>query len=76
MREAFALSGDFNVIPTPEDCYSLKAWEGDALYRPETHSAFRRIVNLGLTEAVASSAQTGDDTYTFLGLPGRGLAEK
>ena len=64
-EEAFALSGDFNVIPTPEDCYSPKAWEGDALYRPETHAAFRRIINLGLTEAVASSAQTGDDTYTF-----------
>jgi exodeoxyribonuclease III len=64
-EEAFILSGDYNVIPTPEDCYNPASWEGDALYRPETHAAFRRIVNLGLTEAVASSAQTGDDTYTF-----------
>jgi len=64
-EEAFILSGDYNAIPTPEDCYNPDAWEGDALYRPETHAAFRRIVNLGLTEAVASTAQTGDDTYTF-----------
>ena len=64
-EEAFVLSGDYNVIPTPEDCYNPTSWEGDALYRLETHAAFRRIVNLGLTEAVASSAQTGDDTYTF-----------
>ena len=64
-EEAFVLSGDYNVIPTPEDCYNPASWEGDALYRPETHAAFRRIINLGLTEAVASSAQTGGDTYTF-----------
>ena len=64
-EEAFILSGDYNVIPTPEDCYNPASWEGDALYRPETHTAFRRIVNLGLTEAVGSTAQTGDDTYTF-----------
>jgi exodeoxyribonuclease-3 len=64
-EEAFILSGDYNVIPTPEDCYNPASWEGDALYRPETHAAFRRIVNLGLTEAIASTAQTGDDTYTF-----------
>ena len=47
--------------------------EGDALYRPETHAAFRRIVNLGLMEAVFS-AQTGDDTYILGLLPG--LAEE
>ena len=65
LEEPYVLAGDYNVIPEPEDCHDPKAWEGDALYRPETHAAFRRIINLGLTEAVASSAQTGDDTYTF-----------
>lgn len=64
-EEAFILSGDYNVIQQPEDCFNPEGWEGDALYRPETHAAFRAIVNLGLTEAVASLAQTGDDTYTF-----------
>ena len=42
-EEAFALAGDYNVIPTPADCHDPDKWEGDALYRPETHAAFRRL---------------------------------
>ncbi len=63
-EEALVLAGDYNVIPMPEDCYDAKAWEGDALYRPESRTAFRRLCNLGLTEAVRSVT---DDprTYTF-----------
>ena len=64
-EEAFILSGDYNVIPHDVDCFDPAAWSGDALYRPETHDAFRRIVNLGLTEAIGDSVETGDDTYTF-----------
>ncbi len=64
-EEAFILSGDYNVIPTPADCYAPDAWQGDALYRPETHAAFRKLINLGLTEAIAALAQTNDTTYTF-----------
>ena len=63
-EEAFALAGDYNVIPTPADCHDPDKWEGDALYRPETHAAFRRLLNLGLTEAV-NTAVTDDTTYTF-----------
>ena len=59
------LAGDYNVIPTPADCHAPDKWEGDALYRPETHAAFRRLLNLGLTEAVATLAVTDDTTYTF-----------
>lgn len=50
-EEPFALCGDYNVIPTPNDLWDEKAWEGDALYRPETHQAFRAFCNLGLTDA-------------------------
>ncbi len=59
------LAGDYNVIPQPQDCYDSAAWQGDALFRPETHAAYRRLLNLGLTEAVSSLAVTGNDTYTF-----------
>lgn len=45
------MAGDYNVIPQPEDAAHPDAWEGDALYRPETRDAFRGILNLGFTEA-------------------------
>ena len=64
-EETFVLAGDYNVIPTPADCHAPDKWEGDALYRPETHAAFRRLLNLGLTEAVSTLAVTDDTTYTF-----------
>lgn len=63
-EEAFILAGDYNVIPMPEDCYDPKAWEGDALYQPESRAAFRRLLNLGLTEAIRTTTQA-EKTYTF-----------
>ena len=63
-EEPFALMGDFNVIPTPDDVYDPKAWMGDALYQPESRAALRRIENLGLTDAFrACHAET--NRYTF-----------
>jgi len=64
LEEPFILAGDYNVIPMPEDCYDPKAWEGDALYRPESRTAFRRLCNLGLTEAIRHVTDE-DKTYTF-----------
>jgi exodeoxyribonuclease-3 len=46
-----ALGGDYNVIPEPEDCYDPRAWEGDALFRPESRAAFRAMQHLGYTDA-------------------------
>lgn len=48
---AFAIGGDFNVIPEDEDCYDPNAWKDDALKQPESIAAFRALINLGLTEA-------------------------
>ena len=64
-EEAFVLAGDYNAIPAPQDVHAPDAWEGDALYRPETREAFRRLLNLGLTEAIGTLTTTGPDTYTF-----------
>lgn len=47
---AFLIAGDFNVIPEDKDCHDPKAWEGDALFRPETHQKWRALLNLGLTD--------------------------
>jgi exodeoxyribonuclease III len=55
-EEAFLLAGDFNVIAEPIDARFPENWVGDALYRPETRAAWRRLVNLGLTDAFRACA--------------------
>ena len=45
------LAGDWNVIPQPGDARKPENWREDALFRPETRAAWRRILNLGLTDA-------------------------
>ncbi|SIO13974.1 exodeoxyribonuclease-3 [Rhodovulum sp. ES.010] len=45
------MAGDYNVIPQDEDAARPEAWKKDALALPQTRAAFRRIVNLGFTEA-------------------------
>ena len=63
-EEPLAFCGDYNVIPQPEDAAKPEAWLDDALFRPETRAAFRRIVNLGLTDAFrAREARPGQ--YSF-----------
>lgn len=64
LDEPLVLAGDYNVIPEPVDCHDPKAWEGDALFRPETRAAFRRLENLGLTDALRA-VDDGRETYTF-----------
>jgi exodeoxyribonuclease-3 len=51
LEEVLVLGGDYNVIPAPEDVYNPAAWAGDALFRLETRQHYRRLVNLGLTDA-------------------------
>src|SRR5579884_429736 len=36
------LTGDYNVIPTDQDTFSVQAMADDALMRPESRAAFRR----------------------------------
>ncbi|TPW29564.1 exodeoxyribonuclease III [Pararhizobium mangrovi] len=64
LEEPFVLVGDYNVIPQPEDCHDPQAWEGDALFRPETREAFRLFESLGLTDAIRAT-NDADELYTF-----------
>lgn len=50
-EQAALMAGDYNVIPSPDDAYEPEAWENDALYLAETRAAWRRIGNLGFTDA-------------------------
>ena len=63
-EQPVVLGGDYNVIPEPEDCHDPKAWEGDALYRPETRAAFRRLLNLGYVDAFRA-LHNEPHAYTF-----------
>jgi exodeoxyribonuclease III len=64
LEEALVLAGDYNVIPGAADVHDPAAWAGDALYRPETHRAFRAIKWLGFTDAYAA-ADGSAGGYTF-----------
>lgn len=61
----FLIGGDFNIIPDALDCHDPRAWEGDALFRPESRAAWRRLVNLGLTDAFRALHPTEAQAYTF-----------
>jgi exodeoxyribonuclease-3 len=63
-EEAFLCLGDYNVIPQAVDAARPEAWTTDALYLPQSRAAFRRMANLGLTDAVRVR-QSGPGVYTF-----------
>ena len=60
------LAGDWNVIPTddPDDVFSARAMAHDALMQPESRAAYRRILNLGFTDAIRTRHPEGA-VYTF-----------
>ena len=57
-------AGDYNVIPQPMDAAKPANWVTDALYLPDTRAAYRRLVNLGLTDAFRVR-EPGPGQYSF-----------
>ena len=53
------LAGDYNVMPQAIDCYDAPAWEGDALWHPESRAAFFELSNLGFTDAIRAIHPVG-----------------
>jgi exodeoxyribonuclease-3 len=60
------LIGDYNVVATDgkEDIYSAASWKNDALLQPQTREAYRRLLDQGWTDAIAS-LHPGEAVYTF-----------
>lgn len=58
------MAGDYNIIPQAEDAANIGAWEQDALYLPESRTEFRRILNLGFTDAFRAK-HNGSGHYSF-----------
>jgi exodeoxyribonuclease-3 len=46
------LAGDYNVVPTDADIYSLRSYADDALVQPASRDAFRRLLDQGWTDAL------------------------
>jgi exodeoxyribonuclease-3 len=59
------LAGDYNVIPEDRDVFSVRAMAKDALMRPESRAALRRIAHLGWTDALRALHPDEERLYTF-----------
>lgn len=60
----FLMAGDYNIIPQPEDARRPEAWVGDAAHRPESLALWRKLLNLGFTEAFRTRVR-GEGHYSF-----------
>ena len=58
------MAGDYNIIPQAEDAANIGPWEQDALFLPESRTEFRRILNLGFTDAFRAK-HNGSGHYSF-----------
>ncbi|MGB0902905.1 exodeoxyribonuclease III [Halocynthiibacter sp.] len=63
-EEPFLMAGDYNIIPQAEDAKHPENWTEDALYRPESRAAWRRLLNLGFTDALRAR-NAAPETYSF-----------
>ena len=63
-EDAALMCGDFNVIPQAIDAARPAAWRDDALFSPQSRAAFRRVLNLGFTEAFRAR-ESGPGHYSF-----------
>jgi len=46
------LAGDYNVVPTDFDIYSMRSWKNDALVQPAPRAAFRKLLAQGWTDSL------------------------
>ncbi|HEY2722605.1 MAG TPA: exodeoxyribonuclease III [Chitinophagaceae bacterium] len=58
------LTGDYNVMPTELDVYKPERWVDDALFRPESRAAFKKLMEQGWTDAIRK-LHPGEKIYTF-----------
>ena len=58
------LTGDYNVMPTELDVYKPERWVDDALFRPETRAAFKKLIDQGWTDAIRK-LYPDQKIYTF-----------
>jgi len=63
-KQPVVLTGDYNVMPTELDVYKPESWVDDALFRPETRAAFKKLMDQGWTDAIRT-LYPEEKIYTF-----------
>jgi exodeoxyribonuclease III len=58
------LAGDYNVVPTDFDIYSVKSFVKNALLQPAPRAAFAKLVEMGWTDALRE-LHPDDTIFTF-----------
>ena len=58
------LAGDYNVVPTDRDIYSMRSWGENALVQPQARAAFARVLAQGWTDALGD-LHPDEAVYTF-----------
>ena len=58
------LTGDYNVVPTPQDIYPTRSLDNNALIQPASREAFARLLAQGWTDALRVLRPTGP-LWTF-----------
>ncbi|WP_247234220.1 exodeoxyribonuclease III [Telluribacter sp. SYSU D00476] len=64
LNKPVLLTGDYNVIPTERDVYRPERWLDDALFRPESRSAFHALLGQGWIDALRK-LHPDETIYTF-----------
>ncbi|MDW5266962.1 MULTISPECIES: exodeoxyribonuclease III [Acidobacteriaceae] len=59
------IGGDFNVIPEDIDCHKPASWIRDALFQPESRARYRKMLELGYTDAFRSLHPGQGGLFTF-----------
>ena len=63
-EQTILMAGDFNIIPQAEDAASPEVWTNDALFKIESRTKFRKILNLGFLDAFRACNE-GPGHYSF-----------
>lgn len=58
------LTGDYNIIPTEGDAYKPERWVDDALFKPESREAYKKLLAQGWTDALRTLHPT-ETLYTY-----------
>lgn len=59
------LAGDYNVVPTDADIYSIRSWRQDALVQPEPRAIFAELLQDGWTDALRALPRRAQADWTF-----------
>ena len=62
--QPLVIMGDFNVAPTDDDVFDIKAFAGSTHVTPQERAGVRALVDWGLTDTVARPGK-GDRPFTY-----------